>query len=416
MTQADRRRDCESLFGDVSVRWPGENDLSILKGQTMPIGPQTLKATLPPPGDAMPSDPGQPPLRLAIIGCGNWARDAYLPNLTACAETELTALCDVDEGRARELAAVYAAAGRRPPGTWTDWRQLLQRERLDLVLVSTLAHARPAIVIAALQAGVHVLAAKPMAPTLAQAEQMLQAAAESDRLLMVGYNYRFRDDAQAVHRFLQAGGAGTPLFARAWIHAQGVPTYAPHYQSHLSAGGALASTGVHPLDLAVWFLGCPPLRCVEGLARSRLADLPDLPTDLEAVRAEYDADDLVTGYVRFEGGVALATESMWLAPELVPPAGVEVWGSAGYARLTPLRLLSWRGGGYVDRTEETAPGLASSFTDSPVRMQRELHHFIDCVRGRVQPLITPREMWTVQAIVEGLYAGSRDYGGKGERE
>lgn len=352
---------------------------------------------------------GSAPLRAGIVGCGHWAKDAYLPNLTACRESELVALCDIDPRRAQDLAGAFAAAGRDRPRTYADWEEMLRRERLDLVLVSTLARVRPAIAIAALRAGVHVLAAKPMAPTLAQAEQMLQAAQESGRLLMVGYNYRFRDDAQAVHRFIRAGGVGQPLFARAWIHAQGVPSYAPHYISPLSGGGALASTGVHPLDLAVWFLGCPALRCVEGQARSRLADLPGLPPELEAIRAEYDADDLVTGFARFDGGLCLATESMWLAPDFAPAAGVEVWGSAGFASLAPLRLLSWRDGAYADLTEEVAPGLAASFVDSPARMERELLHFVDCARGRAQPLITPRQMWTVQAIVEGLYAGGRVY-------
>lgn len=82
------------------------------------------------------------------------------------------------------------------------------------------------------------------------------------------------------------GGVGRPMFPRAWIHAQGVPSYAPHYISPLSGGGALTGTGVHPLDLAVWLLGCPPLRSVAGLARSRLADLANLPPELEAMQLE----------------------------------------------------------------------------------------------------------------------------------
>ena len=347
------------------------------------------------------------PLRAGIVGCGHWARDAYLPNLIACREVDLMALCDADESRAEDLAGAYAADRGFSPQVYADCEPMFEEENLDLVLVSTLANVRPAICVAALRAGVHVLAAKPMAPTLTEAEEMLRAAEEAERILMVGYNYRFRDDAQVVHRFIRDGGLGRPLFARAWIYAPGVPSYAPHYVNSLSGGGALASTGVHPLDLAVWFLGCPKLLSVEGRACSRFADLSPLPPDLEAIRAEYDTDDLVTGYVRFADGIGLTTESLWLAPPLTHFLGVEVWGSTGYASLSPFRLLSWRDGDYVDRTEETAPGLAASFRDTEVRMQRELLHFVDCVRGRTTPLITSGEMWTDQAIVEGLYAGGR---------
>ena len=63
--------------------------------------------------------------------------------------------------------------------------------------------------IAALEAEIPVLAAKPMAPNLADAEAMLEAAEKSGTLLMVGYNYRFRDDARVVHKFINDGGTDT---------------------------------------------------------------------------------------------------------------------------------------------------------------------------------------------------------------
>ena len=57
-------------------------------------------------------------------------------------------------------------------------------------------------------------------------------------------------------------------------------------------------------------------------------------------------------------------------------------------------------------TEQVAPGVADSFHDhSSNRLRREVFHFIDCVLGRETPLITPEEMWTDQAIVDGIYAG-----------
>jgi len=354
-------------------------------------------------------DGSREPLRLGIVGCGHWARDAYLPNLVDCAQVTVTALCDRDESRAAALADGFAEGGSPWATVHSDYRRMFDSESMDLVLVSTLAHVRPEITITALEAGVHVLAAKPMALSLADGERMLEAAAAAGRILLVGYNYRFRDDARVVHQFVRDGGIGEPRYARAWVHAPGVPSYAPHYVNSLSGGGALASTGIHPLDLAVWLMGCPPLLSAEGQAHSRFTGLGPLPPDLEAIRDEYETDDLVSGYVRFADGLTLTTESSWMAPGPIQGSGVEVWGTKGYASIGPLRLLSWGDGDYVDRTEEIAPGLASSFKDTEVRLQRELMHFIDCVLGREEPLIVPREMWTVQAILEGLYGGRRDY-------
>ncbi len=351
------------------------------------------------------------PVRVGQIGCGHWAHRAWIPNLIACPDAELVALCDVDPSRAEALAAeLFDAHNRQPrPAIYSDYKEMIAAESLDMAIAGTLAHARPDTTIAALEAGLHVLAAKPMAPSLAEAEAMIAAAEKAGRILMVGYNYRFRDDAQVVHRFIRDGGLGKPLFACARAHSPGIPSYAPHYVRSIAGGGSLASTGIHTLDLAIWFLGNPPLLSATGHASSHFSELPSLPSDLENIRSDCDIEVMAVGFARFAGGVSLASENMWMSPGQINKMNVEVWGSRGYAALSPLRLLSWEEGDFVDKTEVVAPGLAASFRDTEVRMQREIFHFIDCVLGRAKPLITAEEMWTDQAIMEGIYSGSRHY-------
>ena len=173
--------------------------------------------------------------------------------------------CDIDLAQAETAAReVFDDQGREPrPTLYTDYKAMIDQESLNVVMVGTMADVRPRVAIYALNAGAHVLAAKPMAPSLAEAEEMLQKAKEVDRILMVGYNFRFRDDAQIVHRFIRDGGIGTPRFARAWSFAESVPIRGPHYKAG-SGGGSLARTGIHPMDLAIWFLGNPPLISVHG--------------------------------------------------------------------------------------------------------------------------------------------------------
>ena len=352
------------------------------------------------------------PLRVGIVGCGSFGRHAYADNVVDHPDVRLSALCDVDRCRTDEMVReLFDEQNRKPrPSVYLDYREMVDQEELDAVMVGTLADVRPAATVAALKAGAHVLAAKPMSPSLAQAEEMLRAAEEADRIMMVGYNFRFRDDAQAMHRFIQSGGIGKPLFARAWSHEASVPTHGPHYIKALSGGGSLASTAVHVIDLAVWFLGCPGLVSVCGHSRSRFGDLPSLPPELEKIRDTYDTEDLVTGYARFKEGTTLSVEGMWLTPPQIDDKGVDVWGSEGYASLRPLRLLSWKDGDYVDRTEVAAPGLGQWVEDnSRLRARREALHFVECVLGRATPLIRPKEMWTDQAIADGIYAGSREY-------
>ena len=344
-------------------------------------------------------------LRVGVVGCGGFGRSAYVNNVAENPDASLVALCDVyieqAEAAAREVFDEQCIKPR--PALYTDYKEMIDQESLDVVMVGTMADVRPRVAIYALSAGAHVLAAKPMAPSLTEAEEMLQRAKEMGRILMVGYNFRFRDDAQVVHRFIRDGRIGTPRFARAWSFAPSVPIRGSHYKAR-SGGGSLARTGIHAMDLAIWFLGNPPLISVHGRAVSRFADLPALPSELETLRGDYDDPDLVSGYVHFADGVTLSVESMWMAPQQIGDNGVEVWGTQGYASLGPLRLLTWQDGDYVDVTEQVAPDIANSFhDDSRTRIRHEVFHFIDCALGRATPLITPQEMWTDQAIVDGIY-------------
>ena len=161
------------------------------------------------------------PLRVGVVGCGSFGRHAYSDNVVNHPDANLIAVCDVDAERAETAAReLFAAYPQRPrAAAYTHYQEMFDQESLDVVMVGTMADVRPTVTIAALNSGAHVLAAKPMAPSLADAEAMLQAAEQADRMLMVGYNFRFRKDAQAVHNFISSGGLGTPRFARTWIHA-----------------------------------------------------------------------------------------------------------------------------------------------------------------------------------------------------
>lgn len=348
-----------------------------------------------------------PELKVGVVGCGSFGRNAYVRNILSYPGATVSAVCDTVAGRLDQLIDTYFSGddAPAPPTLCNDHRMLLEGEDVDVVMVGTMADVRPAVSIEAMNGGRHVLAAKPMAPSLPEAEAMIAAAQKADRLFMVGYNFRFREDAQAMRRFIADGGIGQPMFARAWSHEASVPTWGPHYIKAQSGGGSLASTAVHVIDMAVWFLGSPSLDSVTGSVHSRFHELPSFPENLEAVRSTYDTEDLVSAHVAFQSGQSMTIEGMWLAPGEMNRKGVDVWGSEGVATLDPFRLLSWENGDYVDKTG-TFIFDAGETQNSSSRTTKEVHHFLDCCLGKAQPLITMEEMWTDQAIVDGIYGTS----------
>ena len=143
------------------------------------------------------------PLRAGIIGLGVGKSHAkgYLNNPGA----SLVALCDTNEARLRELAQQYGVPSE---GCFTDYNQMLAQAKLDLVSVCLPNFLHSEVTVAALNAGAHVLCEKPMAPTVAQAQAMIDAAQQNNRQLMVAYNYRYRDDVQWIRRLVASGGLG----------------------------------------------------------------------------------------------------------------------------------------------------------------------------------------------------------------
>ncbi|HEX2035370.1 MAG TPA: Gfo/Idh/MocA family oxidoreductase [Chloroflexota bacterium] len=123
-------------------------------------------------------------LRIALVGAGRRGAGAHLPVLSRLSDVyELVAVCDRDESTARQHAS---ALGVR---AYTSVRELLERETLDAADVVVPADAHHAIAVFLMERGVNVLVETPIAPTLALADLMIQAAQRNGVKLEVAENY-----------------------------------------------------------------------------------------------------------------------------------------------------------------------------------------------------------------------------------
>jgi predicted dehydrogenase len=124
------------------------------------------------------------------------------------------------------------------------------------VIIATPPHLHAQMCIAALQAGKHVLCEKPLARTPDECRQILEAAAQSGRLLATGFNYRFYPAFQKARQLLDAGVIG------ALDHIRSYTGYSATTHNHpwlrevaIVGGGALRDNGIHLIDLTRYFLG-----------------------------------------------------------------------------------------------------------------------------------------------------------------
>ena len=132
-------------------------------------------------------------VRVGIIGCGGIANGKHLPSLSKLPNVKLTAFCDLVEERAEKAKEDYGAEDAR---VYTDYRELLKREDIEVIHVLTPNASHCELSVAALHAGKHVMCEKPMATTYEEAQKMVAASNTAGQYLPVGYQTRLQQGHQ----------------------------------------------------------------------------------------------------------------------------------------------------------------------------------------------------------------------------
>lgn len=141
----------------------------------------------------------------------------------------------------------------------TDWRSLLQREDIDLIDINAPSDVHKEIAIAAAQAGKHIFCEKPLALTLKDSREMLDAVEEAGVKHMVGFNYRFAPAVMLAKKLLDEGRLGDIYHFRAcflqdWLVDPNFPL-AWRLQKEIAGSGSHGDLGAHLIDLAHYLIG-----------------------------------------------------------------------------------------------------------------------------------------------------------------
>lgn len=201
---------------------------------------------------------------VAIVGCGLIGRK----RANALGDARLLACADVDADRARAIADGHGAAASH------DWREVIHRDDVDVVFVSTINSLLAEISAAALDAGKHVLVEKPAARSVAELDRVIEAQQRSGKLVHVGFNHRYHPALLKAHELFSEGVLGEMMFVRGRYGHGGRVGYEREWRADpaRSGGGELIDQGVHLIDLARRFLG--DFTNITGEARTFFWDMP----------------------------------------------------------------------------------------------------------------------------------------------
>ncbi len=191
-------------------------------------------------------------LGIALLGTGRIAASAFIPAMQAVDDACLVAVLSRDQTRGDAFARQHDI-----PAAYDNLEALLQNPQVEAVIVATPDAMHEAQVVAAVQAGKHVLCEKPMATTVAGCARMAEAVRASGMTFAMGYNNRFNTGLQRIKAMLDAGEIGPVRYARSLLTSQVQDPKGWRALGEQSHYWALSATGTHLLDCWRWYFGEP---------------------------------------------------------------------------------------------------------------------------------------------------------------
>jgi predicted dehydrogenase len=306
----------------------------------------------------------------------------------------------VPEAHIRGVAAATEASARRfaeehdIPTHHSDYRRLLDDSAVDVVTVALPNHLHRDVVVAAAAAGKHVIVEKPLARTLAEADEMIAACREAGVLLMYAEELCFAPKYVRAKELVDEGALG-----RVYMVQQGEQHFGPHsdwfWDVDRSGGGVLMDMGCHGVEFARWIYDKPQVESVTA----------ELGTYVHGERTR--GEDHAIATVRFAGNRVGLIETSW-AKRGGMDDRAEIFGSDGVTYVDLLRgssltTYSEKGYGYaVEKAPDTRGWTFAMFEELwNYGFPQEMRHFVECVQHGGTPLETGEDG---RAVLEILYA------------
>ena len=329
-------------------------------------------------------------VRVGIIGSA-FVSNIHAEALQEVPEAEVLAVCSPNKAHAEAFANRW-----KIPSFATDYRRLLDRKDIDAVVVGIPNDLHRAVVVAAADAGKHVILEKPLAHTLGDADDIVKACRKRKVLLGYAETICFSPKYVRARRLVEEGAVGTLYMIK-----QGEKHSGPHsdwfYDVERSGGGAIMDMGCHGIEWARWMYGKPKVKSVTAHCQRVVHTRRTVAEDNSVVILE------------FEGGGIAVIEDSWAKPGGMDDS-IELHGTEGVIycdllRGSSMETYSTRGYGYaVEKAGETRGWTFTVFEESHIYgFPHEMRHFIKCIQNEETPSETGEDGRETLEIIYAAY-------------
>jgi len=334
-------------------------------------------------------------VKFGIIGCGN-AASIHVAASKANPKLKFIATFDVDEKKSRKFAKKYNLT------PYSSLEELLQSD-IDAVHIVLPHYLHAPTVIAAAEAGKHVLCEKPMANSLEDCDKMIAATNSAGVKFMIAENHRFLPAHQYIKDALSRGLIGDVFFGRTYEGAydsQDKIRNPDHwmFSYNKGGGGALHDQGAHKFAMLNWMLGeveSAQCWCYKAI---------DSPPN--------KADDTAMVHLRFKNG-AMVEVSVSTATIHPPTNRLELHGTKG----TILEDHAWEKPVQIYSTHESADKPGEFYSPElehglfpkyyPISFRIEDTYFANCILNDTTPEFTPEAAKEAVAVVHLAYLAAK---------
>ncbi|MGW7683195.1 Gfo/Idh/MocA family protein [Kribbella sp. NPDC054772] len=319
-------------------------------------------------------------IKVGLIGAGGiasahirgYAEHADKIGITAVAD----AVAETAKKRGEELGAT----------SYTDYREMLANEELDAVDICLPHHLHRDAIVAAAEAGKHVLCEKPLCLSAEEAADVRAAVTKAGVTLMCAHNQLFMPAVAKAKELLAAGTIGTVYEVRttdSFYNDFDPSSMGWRASSKTSGGGELIDTGYHPTYLMLHLAGGLPVEATALLSTHRLKFM--------------EGEDSAQVLIRFDNGVVGQMVTSWAYQPAEGTERFSVVGELG-SLTSDGTTLSYR----------LRSGETETFSFEPVdTFVAEIGHFADSLADETRPLHTEEEGIAVLGILLAAYEGSR---------
>lgn len=322
-------------------------------------------------------------MKYALIGCGRIAVNHVKAALNN--HLEICAVCDVKPEAMEALLAKYGLENDTSIRRYTDYRELLAAEKPALASIATESGIHAEIALACIDVGVNVIIEKPMAMSMADADEIIRRSAEKGVKVSACHQNRFNVAVQETRKVLEAGRFGRlshgSIHVR-WNRDRNYYNQAPWRGTWAQDGGCLMNQCIHGIDLLRWMMG-DEVEEVYGVTKRQF-------------HGYLEAEDVGLAVVRFKNGAVGTIEGT----TNVYPKNLEetlyLFGETGTVKLGGTSTNNIDVWDFADEGEEDAKnkglqeatsnvygnGHTSLFADMIGAIETDRKPYVDAVAGR----------------------------------